>query len=108
MHSSSYIGFYRVEHKFIQCKFDLLAKKRETKITDLLTLSCPAEQMFNQTPLPVLPPACLLLHAGETGAAPDVALGRGGVLIPTPAQAPVLSATALAFTPVEQLHLFAF
>lgn len=39
--------FVCTEHKFIQCKFDLLAKKKDTKITYSLTPSCPAEQMFN-------------------------------------------------------------
>lgn len=46
-HTQSYICFYCVEHKFIQCKFHLLGKKKETKIVDLLTLRCPAEQTFN-------------------------------------------------------------
>lgn len=50
---------------------------------DSLALSCPAEQMFNrQIHLSVLPPACLLHDAKETGGAPGLAPGRGGGLEP--------------------------
>lgn len=50
---------------------------------DSLALSCPAEQMFNrQIHLPMLPPACLLHDAKETGGAPGLAPGRGGGLEP--------------------------
>lgn len=50
---------------------------------DSLALRCPAEQMFNrQIHLPVLPPACLLQDARETGGAPSPSLGRGGGLEP--------------------------
>ena len=101
-----------MEHKFIKCKFDLLAKKRRQKswihslsaaqlskcLTDKYTCPC------------CLLPACRTM-LGRLEECQARLRGEEGVLNPAAAeaaQALVLPAVAAAFTPVEQLPLFAF
>lgn len=78
---------------------------------DSLTLSCPAEETFDKYTCPCcLLPACRTV-LGRLEECQAWLRGEEGVLNPAPtgaAQALVLPAVAVALTPIEQLHLFAF